>query len=198
MRSMLPNHLGRTSDNNFCATDIPVLNHFCNGKTSFLDIGCANGEVVHYVQQLGLDAYGIDGDQYAVNEYSDSAVRSNLVLHDYTTGISPFNTSVDLVWSMDFVEHVETQYINNFMDDFLLGSTVVLNTPPLNAPGWHHVNTQNKPYWIDLFETNGFTYDSDASSYATSISDYYNRIHGQIMIEANYPAPRLNYMVFTQ
>jgi cyclopropane fatty-acyl-phospholipid synthase-like methyltransferase len=196
MRNSLPDHLGRSCDNNFSAIDIPVIDYFCKGKKTFLDIGCANGEAAQYVQCIGLDAYGIDGDPYAIYEYSDKLIRDKLICHDYTIGKSSFNIEVDIVWSMDFVEHVKEIYIDNFMKDFCLGKIIILNTPPKGSKGHHHVNTQNKNYWINLFTKYGYFYSKSDSMIAEELSDYYNPVHGEWIKKYMESPPKQNYMVF--
>ena len=188
-------HLGRTRKNNFSAIDIPVLDKFCVGKR-VLDIGCANGDVVKYLHNKGAEAYGIDGDMNAIGLYSDEAIRQNLICHDYTLGPSSFDKEIDVVISTDFCEHVEEQYIENYMEDFCLGETVILHTPPMGTPGHHHVNTQDGEYWILVFAQHGFTLDKDLTDDVRRCSDYRNPEDMAYFIKHPNILPRYNYLVF--
>ena len=188
-------HLGRTKINNFSAIDIPVLEEFCMGR-SVLDIGCANGDVVKYLTDLGTDAYGIDGDPDAINLYSSESIRNKLICHDYTLGQSPFNKKVDIVLSTDFCEHVEEKYIDNYMQDFMLGDFVVLHTPPQGTPGHHHVNTQDKDYWVLLFAQYNFKLHKDLTKQARAISDYQNPQDMDYFFKHPNILPKHNYLVF--
>lgn len=120
---------------------------------SFLDIGCGTGGMIPIARNLGLDAVGVDGD--------DSFTREvDIVIHDYTKGPSSLSRAFDLVWSVEFVEHVEEQYIDNFMKDFKLGKYVLITYSP-HPFGHHHVNPQEESYWIDLFTKHGFEFDQE-------------------------------------
>ena len=188
-------HLGRTKTNNFSAIDIPVLEKYCVGK-NVLDIGCANGDVVKYLAQAGTNAYGIDGDENAIKLYSEQSIRHRLFCHDYTEGQSSFNMKVDVVLSTDFCEHVEEEYIDNYMKDFSLGKFVILHTPPRGTPGHHHVNTQDSKYWILLFAQYGFTLDNALTQDVRRISDYQNPQDMDYFNKHPGILPKYNYLGF--
>ena len=193
--SSVATHLGRTKTNNFSAIDTPMLDTFCVGKR-VLDIGCANGDVVKYLLSKGTEAYGIDGDIDAVELYSDDTVKGNLFCHDYTLGPSGFDKKIDVVISTDFCEHVEEQYADNFMKDFQLGETVILHTPPKGTPGHHHVNTQDKEYWILMFAQYGFVLDKSLTDSVRECSDYQNPQDMDYFIKHPSILPKHNYLVF--
>ena len=54
-----------------------------------LDIGCAYGELVKGLTQMGVDAYGIDGSDYAINN-SDPSIRSKLFKVNLNSDPFPF------------------------------------------------------------------------------------------------------------
>lgn len=188
-------HLGRTGKNNFSAIDIPILNRFCTG--SVLDIGCANGDVVKYLRNSGVEAYGIDGDEQAVDYYADADIKQFLYRHDYTKGKSSFYKQVDTVISTDFVEHVDEKYIDNYMKDFMLGKKIILHTPPKGTPGYHHVNTKDKDYWTLLFAQYGAKYDAHMTKQVRELSDYYNPVHMAYFDKHPNILPKHNYLVFS-
>jgi 2-polyprenyl-3-methyl-5-hydroxy-6-metoxy-1,4-benzoquinol methylase len=193
--SSVQTHLGRTKTNNFSAIDIPVLEKYCLGK-SVLDIGCANGDVVKYLISKGTEAYGIDGDTDAVNLYADDSVKQSLFCHDYTLGPSNFKKEIDVVLSTDFCEHIEEQFIDNYMPDFTLGDMVILHTPPKGTPGHHHVNTQDREYWILLFAQYGLILDEKLTADVREISDYYNPEDMDYFHKHPNILPKFNYLVF--
>lgn len=195
MRTKDTLHLGRTGVNNFSSIDKPVLHRFCTG--SVLDIGCANGDVVKYLRDSGVEAYGIDGDEWAVEHFSDESIRQYLHRHDYSKGPSSFNKEVDTVISTDFVEHVEEQYMENYMKDFMLGKRIILHTPPKGTPGHHHVNTADRDYWILLFAQFGAKYDSHMTKQVRELSDYYNPVDMAYFNKHPNILPKHNYLVFT-
>lgn len=170
----LPNHLGGHCHKTH--TDYGVLRHFlshCQIK-SFLDIGCGPGGMVDMAAKAGLRAFGIDGD-FTLPQFTDPSYQLDctFIKHDFTTG--PFDerccsdlyadisapTPIDLVWSVEFLEHIEAQYLLDVMPLFTLGKWAVVTAAPPGAAGHHHVNCQPVSYWVELFQSYGFRYDQE-------------------------------------
>lgn len=73
---------------------------------SFLDIGCAYGELVKGLNDLGVNAYGVDGSEYAINN-SVSSIRSKLFKVNLNSDKFPFNDKkFDVIGSFYSVEHI--------------------------------------------------------------------------------------------
>ena len=71
-----------------------------------LDIGCAYGELVKGLNDLGVEAYGVDGSEYAINN-SDSSIRSKLFKVNLNSDKFPFDEKTfDVVGSFYSVEHI--------------------------------------------------------------------------------------------
>ena len=130
-----------------------------NPKT-VLDIGCGAGYSLKYFLDKGLDGLGIEGFKEAIER---SPVKGNIIEHDYTTGEYIPESKFDLGWSCEFVEHVEEQYLNNFMKSFDVCEYVAMTHAVPGQPGFHHVNCQPKEYWINIFKDYGFEYLEDIS-----------------------------------
>jgi 2-polyprenyl-3-methyl-5-hydroxy-6-metoxy-1,4-benzoquinol methylase len=127
------------------------------GITTLLDVGCGTGGMVEHAESMGITAEGIDGD-YTVK--FPEAVVDKIKLHDYTTGVSHLKKTYDLIWSVEFLEHVEEQFMDNYMADFKKGKYVMITfNRGLKRAGHHHVNCQLEPYWVDAFERRGFIVD---------------------------------------
>jgi len=149
---------------------LPVANHLgghCNvthidkGTLSYLkdtfniknvlDIGCGPGLMKDICKELNIEWTGIDGDP--------NCIKENTIHHDYT--ISPYNHEnnfYDLAWSIEFLEHVDERYINNYIKYFQKCKIICITHALPGKNGHHHVNCQLPNYWIDIFEKNGFTY----------------------------------------
>src|SRR5512146_1365929 len=104
-----PAHLG--GHMNMSWVDEPVLDYLIARYQigSMLDVGCGLGAMVDLARSKNIWAWGIDGDPQIEHDY--------VIIHDYATGpklISAF----DLIWCVEFVEHVEAIYQENYLATF--------------------------------------------------------------------------------
>ena len=71
-----------------------------------LDVGCAYGELVKGLVDMGVDAYGVDGSDYAINN-SNPLIRSKLFKVNLNSDKFPFDDKTfDVVGSFYSVEHI--------------------------------------------------------------------------------------------
>jgi FkbM family methyltransferase len=128
---------------------------------SVLDIGCGEGNHTRWWHERGLYVLGVDG----FPAYITHAVERNglpaaqMTLHDFTKGPFVPDETFDLAWSSEFVEHVEAQFVPNFMASFRRARHVCLTFATPGQGGWHHVNEQLEAYWIERFAEAGFDLD---------------------------------------
>lgn len=132
------------------------------GIKNMLDIGCGPGGMENICNNLDISWTGIDGDP--------NVSKENIITHDFTTGPLRINQSFDLVWSVEFLEHVEEKYISNFMPLFTLGNVCIVTAALPNTPGKHHVNCKENKYWIDIFNQYGFDFDENTTIIFKNIS----------------------------
>ncbi len=146
----MSNHLGGHWDKTHVDTGALLwLKKKFNIET-MLDVGCGPGGIEEDAASLEIDWTGIDGDP-------ELPERERLVRHDFTTG--PYSPDLcDLVWCVEFVEHVEEQFIPNFMPSLASGKILVLTAAPPGTPGYHHVNCRKGAYWIRLLLNSGMEY----------------------------------------
>lgn len=154
--SRLPNHLG--GHMNKVHTDRATLDYLIKefGVKSFLDIGCGPGDMVQIAQDRGLYSIGIDGDHTLIPEWHGKGIT--VFEHDFTRGRFGLDHSFDLGWSVEFLEHIDKQYQNNYMEVFQKCKYVVCTAAPPGYPGHHHVNCRDTNYWISVFDNYGFNF----------------------------------------
>ena len=136
-----------------------VLRFFKNIKQckTFLDIGCGNGLNVAFAKEVyEYDAYGIEGDPSA----HENPIIKNIFKHDFEKD-GKFNhdiPNIDLGWCVSVSEHIEERAVYDFLDVFKKCKWVVFTWCPIGFPGYHHVNCQEAPYWIEKFKEINFSY----------------------------------------
>jgi len=132
---------------------------------SMLDIGCGPGGMVEYSNFIGVYSVGIDGDESVKKD------KNYILIHDYTLGELQLNETFDLVYSTEFLEHVEEKFVSYFMPSFQKGKLVFCSAAPPGQSGHHHVNCQSKEYWIKKFKEYGFKYNESITEKISSTSD---------------------------
>lgn len=151
-------HLGGCNINGDPATHYPIMWEYLADKLnieSVLDVGCGFGYAVDYFNKyLKLDAVGIEGSQ----KVADVAITDKIKVHDFTKSPLILEGCYDLVWSSEFVEHVDRKYVDNFIPCFQAGKYAAITYASVGQSGHNHVNENTEEYWIDVFESNGFKY----------------------------------------
>ncbi len=169
----LPEHLGGHMNRNW--TDKGSLKYFINDLDikSMIDIGCGIGEQTILAHTMGLYAVGVDGDYtikrpkepvFINHDYSKASLGGAYMKHVPECGF------FDLGWSIEFLEHVDEKHIPNFMETFKLCKFMVVTHAYPGQGGHHHVNEQEKEYWIDIFNKNNFRYDFSLTNKLKSVS----------------------------
>ena len=132
---------------------------------SCLDIGCGPGGMVELLNDKDIHCFGIDGDFLLVRQHPEK-----FLLHDFTTGVATLDQDYDWAYSCEFLEHVEEQYIKNFMPAFQRCRYVTVTHATPGMAGHHHVNLRGDQYWIDVFSEWGFKHDPEETQQIRDIS----------------------------
>lgn len=154
-------HLGGYLYNGDPATTYPEMWRFLINDlkiNSVLEIGCGRGYALLEFQKLGCKVLGIDG--------SPSAIRDNLVPDrvkeiDFTKIKAEPQQKYDLVYSVEFVEHVEDSCKENFLTCFDAGKYIIMTFADVGQGGHHHVNCRPANYWIETIENRGYKFDQN-------------------------------------
>ena len=163
MNKPLPEHLGgHAGKTHLFPTVLDYLINKYNIK-SMVDIGCGPGGMVELARSRGLNCMGIDGDW---------TLKRNIEieLHDFTKGSMKIEPR-DIAYSCEFVEHVEPQYIPNYMPVFQQCKYAIITYAPTGHKGHHHVNCQPEKYWVDMFAEYGFVWDDVTTAAIRELDD---------------------------
>jgi hypothetical protein len=136
------------------------------GFRSMLDIGCGNGYSLFSAIDIGFTGHGLD--------YNSKNEHIDFIHHvDYSKGRSNLSKDVtyDIGISIEFLEHVESKFHTNYINDFKRCSNILITAAPPGTPGINHVNLQTENYWIEFFTAHGFTFNKDITSQIRSNSE---------------------------
>lgn len=170
----LPEHLGGSEGETHI--DSGALNFIigATGIQSMVDVGCGPGGMVELARSKGLVATGIDGD-FTIQRTVPCHI------HDFTQGHVDLGRIYDLCWCVEFVEHVDEQYADNFIKVFQQCRFLMMTHAFPGQGGHHHVNEQPSQYWITKLEEAGFIFEEDMTKYirqASTMKQRYIRTHG--------------------
>jgi SAM-dependent methyltransferase len=127
--------------------------------TTVLDAGCALGLLVEVLRKRGVQAWGIDISEFAIqNVHPD--IRPFCNVGSIT---EPFELPhYDLIVSIEVLEHMPKEEADkaianlcNHTDDILFSST------PYNYNEATHFNVQPTEYWVECFARHGYFRDVD-------------------------------------
>ena len=146
----LPNHLGGHA--NVTHTDQGSINYLKNKLNikSAYDIGCGPAGMVDLMNNSGIDCCGVDGD-FTLPDHS------HVLIHDFCDELPHEPNKVDLCWSVEFLEHVEEEYLDNVFEFFKSADYVFCTASTHEDEGHHHVNCKGEEYWVEVFKKYGFS-----------------------------------------
>lgn len=157
IRRVLAPHLG--GHNNRTWTDEGALCYMIKecGITSMLDIGCGPGGQLDVARRCQLDVLGVDGD-FAFENCENVQIFdfAKAKLDEANISYIPEQGHFDFGWCVEFLEHVEETYIDNYMSALALCKYVVITHATKGQGGYHHVNEQPSVYWFEKFKNYGF------------------------------------------
>ena len=113
-----------------------------------LDVGCGTGRLVYWLRFLGVDAFGIEISQDAL-ELADKKIKPFLKVGDMTKIPYP-EGSFDLVLSYDVLEHIERSKIKKAVSETIRVSKKYI---------FHKIYTQEN-HWINLTHGEDFSHIS--------------------------------------
>jgi SAM-dependent methyltransferase len=123
-----------------------------------LDAGCAMGFLVEKLRERGVEAYGIDISEYAIQNVHESARDFCQV----ESVVAPFSQHYDLIVSVEVLEHLSAAQIKETIANFCQHTEQVLfSSTPLDYREATHINVHPPEYWAELFARQGFIRDVD-------------------------------------
>lgn len=123
-----------------------------------VDVGAAIGVYLDEFHRYDVETLGIEGAAKAV----ENAVANDVIQADLRDPVH-ISREADLVICFEVAEHLHPQYadrlvrtIYNATED---GGVAIVSAAPPGQHGTHHLNLQEKDYWIGKFKAIGFDYE---------------------------------------
>ena len=131
-----------------------------------LDAGCAMGLLVEALRDRGVEAFGVDISEYAIQK-----VREDIKPHCWVGSVTDeLKRDYDLIVNVEVLEHLQPQESERAVDNFCAHSKDILfSSTPLEFKEDTHFNVRPPEYWAQLFARHGFfrDFDYDPTPYLT-------------------------------
>lgn len=125
---------------------------------STLDAGCAIGLLVEGLRQRGIDAWGVDISEYAIQNVPDE-IRPYCRVASVTEALE---RDYDLIVCIEVLEHLQIQQAQAAIANFCQHSNDILfSSTPFDYEEASHINIQPPEVWAELFARHGFYRDVD-------------------------------------
>jgi hypothetical protein len=123
-----------------------------------LDAGCAMGFLVEALRDRGVEAFGVDVSEYALQQ-----VRPDLRGYCWVGSVAePLPRRYDLIVCIEVLEHLPKEVGERAIANFCQASEDVLfSSTPLDYREATHFNVQPPEYWSDQFAAQSFVRDVD-------------------------------------
>jgi len=167
-----------------------VLNYLVEkvNPKSVLEIGPGTGVLLYQMLAKGLDASGVDVNEFSQKYFQDYCKSNGRLGDSYQYILFPFfenrisyhkaKWKTDLLISIEVFEHMTDEQIKFYLDNieakyFFFSSTPHKSEPWVMADGsimsderWNHINIKQEPEWLDMFSKYGYKL-IDRPGYAT-------------------------------
>lgn len=122
------------------------------GIYSYIDVGCATGDLVFEMYRRGYHAWGIEGSRNCW----DHRLTDRIEIVDIRLPmVHPLR--YDLCTCLEVMEHIEEEYANIMVDNLIkLSDKILISAAPPGQKGHYHVNCQPMVYWIEKFSLRGY------------------------------------------
>jgi len=123
-----------------------------------MDLGCGVGRFLKPLSDSGIEVYGIDGSQYAVENPIDPSI--DIDQHDLTEPLE-IGREADVVFCLEVLEHLPKEAAQTAVNSISNAAPIaIITAAPPGQGGKHHVNEQSLEYWIDKFENAGMRFSA--------------------------------------
>jgi SAM-dependent methyltransferase len=139
-----------------------------------LDAGCAMGFLVEALRDRGVEAFGVDISDYAIEQ-----VRSDIKPYCRQGSVTdPLSDRYDLIVSIEVLEHLPTEEAIHAVGNLCAATAdFMFSSTPIDYQEITHLNVQPPEWWTEVFARQGFfrDVDYDPSTYLSPWAVRYRR-----------------------
>lgn len=123
-----------------------------------LDVGCAMGFLVEALRDRGVEAFGMDISDYALQQ-----IREDIRPYCWKGSImDPIPPEYDLIICIEVLEHLPSESAEQGISNLTQGaSDILFSSTPNDYKEPSHFNVHPPEYWSELFALHGFFRDVD-------------------------------------
>ena len=124
-----------------------------------LDAGCAWGFLVEAFRNRGVEAFGVDISEYAIQQ-----VYAEIKPYCWVGSISkPFPKKYDLITCIEVLEHMPREEAEKAIENLCAhANEIIFSSTPFDYKEVTHFNVHNPEYWAEQFARHGFYRDMEA------------------------------------
>lgn len=129
---------------------------------SVIDFGCGLGRYLNRFRGHGATVHGVEGYSEA-REEAEIPVEA-LTIHDLRKPLE-LDGRYDLALCIETAEHIPARFADTLVKTITeAAQRVVFTAAPPGGSGTHHVNEASRDYWIEKFQSHGFSYSSEETT----------------------------------
>lgn len=135
-----------------------------SGEHRCLDIGCAFGFFIRHMRRRGVETFGVDYSQYAL-DHAPEDVKGKVQWHDLTVpGLTFYGGGFTIVVCFETLEHIPEEHVDIALacirGSLSAGGKAVLTICTDKQPGWDsdptHVTIRSRDWWSQRLGKAGF------------------------------------------
>lgn len=117
--------------------------------TTYIDCGCALGDLVQEALNMDIDAIGIEGNESCLEFIQCPTDR--ILICDLSKKIT-FSRSFDVLTSLEVAEHIEKEYVDIFIENLCaLSNNLIISICDYGPTTKIHPTIQHHDIWLEKF-----------------------------------------------
>lgn len=137
---------------------------------SMIDVGSNEGYALEFFKNNNVEIRGVEFWKPAIDICAKRGLDRYVIENDYEVSSYIPEKDFDMCWSHEFIEHIDEQCKQNFLDTFKKCKIVFMTHAIPGQAGTHHVNCQNSNYWMKVMDESGFDFLVNDTMWARSLA----------------------------